>query len=74
MNVLWDDVAILLRARVHQRIERCKAAGIQPKIMILDGACLCRKLRNTPRDACRFVDRQESCTLDKDGAMVRVAR
>eukprot|EP00959_Pyramimonas_sp_CCMP1952_P249415 5213689-Pyramimonas_sp.AAC.1 len=35
MNAMWDDIVTLLRARMNQRIERCKAAGTQRKIMVL---------------------------------------
>eukprot|EP00959_Pyramimonas_sp_CCMP1952_P167815 3507178-Pyramimonas_sp.AAC.1 len=38
MDVMWDDIATLLRARMNQRVERCNAAGVQPRMMILDGA------------------------------------
>eukprot|EP00959_Pyramimonas_sp_CCMP1952_P349607 7325286-Pyramimonas_sp.AAC.1 len=72
MNATWDDIATLLRARMNQRAERHKAAGIQPKLMILDGARLHRKVRHTPHNACHFVDQHESYTLDRDGTMVRV--
>eukprot|EP00959_Pyramimonas_sp_CCMP1952_P122962 2570480-Pyramimonas_sp.AAC.1 len=70
MNAMWDDIATLPRARINQRIERCEAAGIQPTRMSLDGACLCRKLRRTPNDAYHFADKNESCKLDRDGAVV----
>eukprot|EP00959_Pyramimonas_sp_CCMP1952_P012968 274144-Pyramimonas_sp.AAC.1 len=72
MNAMSDGIATLLRARMNQRVERCEAAGIQLKILILDGACLHRKLRRTPRDAHNFVDRHESYTLDRDGTIVTV--
>eukprot|EP00959_Pyramimonas_sp_CCMP1952_P020661 435968-Pyramimonas_sp.AAC.1 len=48
MNAVWDDIVTLLRARVNQRIERWKIARIQPKMMILDGACMYPKLRHNP--------------------------
>eukprot|EP00959_Pyramimonas_sp_CCMP1952_P355168 7439693-Pyramimonas_sp.AAC.1 len=69
MNAMWDDIATLLRARMNQRVERCRAAGIQPRIMILDGACLCRKSRRTPFDAYRVADHRESYTLDRYDTM-----
>eukprot|EP00959_Pyramimonas_sp_CCMP1952_P110603 2313804-Pyramimonas_sp.AAC.1 len=65
MNAMWDDIATLLRAPMNQRVERCRAAGIQPEIMILDSACLYRRARH-----CHFADRHESYTLARDGAMV----
>eukprot|EP00959_Pyramimonas_sp_CCMP1952_P279231 5837842-Pyramimonas_sp.AAC.1 len=46
MNAMSDDIATLLRARMNQRTERCKAVGIQSGIMILNDACLRWKLRH----------------------------
>eukprot|EP00959_Pyramimonas_sp_CCMP1952_P343157 7188444-Pyramimonas_sp.AAC.1 len=72
MKTMWDDIATLLRARMNQRIERCEAARIHPKTMILDDACLYWKLRHTPNDAHHLADQHESCNLDRDGTMVEV--
>eukprot|EP00959_Pyramimonas_sp_CCMP1952_P100922 2111089-Pyramimonas_sp.AAC.1 len=52
---MWDDVATLVRARMNRRIEGYKAAGTSPRIMILDGASLYRKLQHPPGDFYHFV-------------------
>eukprot|EP00959_Pyramimonas_sp_CCMP1952_P196256 4103113-Pyramimonas_sp.AAC.1 len=71
MDAAWDDISTLLRARMNQRLERCRAAGIQPKVMILDGVSLHRKLLHTSPDARHFRDQHDSYTRGKDGVPTR---
>eukprot|EP00959_Pyramimonas_sp_CCMP1952_P374262 7837945-Pyramimonas_sp.AAC.1 len=68
---MWDDVATLVRARTNRRIEDYKAAGAFPRIMILDGACLNRKLRHPSSDFYHFLSEHSDHKIDKDGQMVR---
>eukprot|EP00959_Pyramimonas_sp_CCMP1952_P236402 4940200-Pyramimonas_sp.AAC.1 len=67
---MWDDVATLVRAQMNRRIEDYKAAGIRPRIMILDGACLCRKMRRPVGDTYHFLSEHSDCQIDRDGRMV----
>eukprot|EP00959_Pyramimonas_sp_CCMP1952_P150709 3154028-Pyramimonas_sp.AAC.1 len=67
---MWDDVATLVRARMNRRIEDYKAAGTFPRIMVLDGACLYRKLQHPASDCYHFLSGHSDYKIDKDGEMV----
>eukprot|EP00959_Pyramimonas_sp_CCMP1952_P334332 7001777-Pyramimonas_sp.AAC.1 len=68
---MWDDVATLVRARMNRRIEDYKAAGTFARIMILDCACLYRKLQHPQRDFYHFLSEHSDYKVDKDGHMVK---
>eukprot|EP00959_Pyramimonas_sp_CCMP1952_P332620 6965203-Pyramimonas_sp.AAC.1 len=67
---MWDDVATLVRAQMNRRIEDYIAVGICPRIMILDGACLCRKMRHPIGDSYDFLSDHNDYKIDRDGRMV----
>eukprot|EP00959_Pyramimonas_sp_CCMP1952_P036129 755799-Pyramimonas_sp.AAC.1 len=71
IDPMWDDVATLVRAQMNRRIEDYKAAGICPRIMILDGACLYRKLRHPAGDSYHFLSEHSDYQIDRDGRPVR---
>eukprot|EP00959_Pyramimonas_sp_CCMP1952_P065989 1377574-Pyramimonas_sp.AAC.1 len=50
VDPMWDDVTTLVRARMNRRIERYKAMGMFPRIMVLAGVSLYRQLRHRPGD------------------------
>eukprot|EP00959_Pyramimonas_sp_CCMP1952_P227534 4757749-Pyramimonas_sp.AAC.2 len=55
VDPLWDDVATLVRALRNRRIEDYKAAVVEPRIMILDGACLYRQMHHPNGDSHHFL-------------------
>eukprot|EP00959_Pyramimonas_sp_CCMP1952_P017261 366460-Pyramimonas_sp.AAC.1 len=71
VNRMWDDVATLVRARMNRRIRGYKAAGTFPRIMILDGACLYRKLQHPQRDLHYFLSEHSDYKVDRDGQVVK---
>eukprot|EP00959_Pyramimonas_sp_CCMP1952_P231932 4846965-Pyramimonas_sp.AAC.1 len=40
---------------MNRRIEDYKATGMHPRIMILDGACLCRQMHHPNGDSYHFL-------------------
>eukprot|EP00959_Pyramimonas_sp_CCMP1952_P399759 8376271-Pyramimonas_sp.AAC.1 len=72
ISQMWDDVATLVRARMNRRIESYKAAGTFPRIMILDGASLYRKLQHPPVDCYHFWSVHSHYKMDRDGQIVNV--
>eukprot|EP00959_Pyramimonas_sp_CCMP1952_P468193 9492805-Pyramimonas_sp.AAC.1 len=69
---MWGDVAALVRARMNRRIESYKAMGIFPRIMILDGVSLYRKLRRPSGYFYHFWSDHSDYKMDRDGQMVNV--
>eukprot|EP00959_Pyramimonas_sp_CCMP1952_P355512 7446060-Pyramimonas_sp.AAC.1 len=68
---MWDNVATIVRARMNRRIEDYKAVGEFPRIMILDGACLHRKLQHPQGDFYHFQSEHNDYKVDKDGQMAK---
>eukprot|EP00959_Pyramimonas_sp_CCMP1952_P451176 9446009-Pyramimonas_sp.AAC.1 len=71
VNRMLDDVATIVRARMNRRIEDCKTAGIFPRIMILDGACLYRKLQHPQGDVYHFLSEHSEYKVERGGHMVK---
>eukprot|EP00959_Pyramimonas_sp_CCMP1952_P005432 114548-Pyramimonas_sp.AAC.1 len=69
---MWGDVATLVRDRMNRRIESYKAMGILPRIMIVGGGGLYRKLRHPSGDFYHFWSDHGDYEMDKDGPMVNV--
>eukprot|EP00959_Pyramimonas_sp_CCMP1952_P379371 7946615-Pyramimonas_sp.AAC.1 len=67
INPMWDDVAILVRARMNRRIEHYKAIGLFPIIVILDGVSLYRQLRHRSGDSFHFASTHQEYTMNKGG-------
>eukprot|EP00959_Pyramimonas_sp_CCMP1952_P453278 9467972-Pyramimonas_sp.AAC.1 len=67
---MWDDVATTVRARLNRRIEGYKDVGAFPRIMIIDGACLYRKLQHSQGDSHHFHSEHNDYKENKDGQMV----
>eukprot|EP00959_Pyramimonas_sp_CCMP1952_P398417 8348088-Pyramimonas_sp.AAC.1 len=55
---------------MNRRIEGYKAVGTSPRIMIIDGACLYRKLQHPPGDFYHFAFEHRDYKVDRDGQMV----
>eukprot|EP00959_Pyramimonas_sp_CCMP1952_P028416 595804-Pyramimonas_sp.AAC.1 len=68
---MWDNVATLVRARMNRRIEHCKAIGMLPRIMILDGVSLYRQLKHRPGDVPHYGASHPGYKLNNGGRIER---
>mgnify|MGYP003338517045 CR=1 FL=1 len=65
MHPFWNGAMILIRAHLCQRIEWYRAAGVQLKVMVLDGAAFYKTPRKPARDSYHFLPEHDDYRTDE---------